>query len=175
MFSLLDARFCPICATPLETRRIDGKDRLVCPACGFILYINPKVAAGILIEDAGKVVLVRRGVPPSAGRWALPSGFAEYEETIEEAAAREAFEETGLRVEVDELLGVYSFHYEVTGHGVLVLFSGHVVGGELQAGDDAVEVRCFGPDELPPTEEIAFNTHWQVLRRWKQAKAIDIS
>ncbi len=172
MPSILEARYCPICASALERRLIDDKERPVCPACGFILYINPSVAAGILIEDAGKVVLVRRGVPPSAGYWALPSGFAEYEETIEETAIREAFEETGLQVGVDDLLGVYSYDNEVVGRGVLVLFRGHVVGGELRAGDDAEEVARFGPDELPPMQEIAFSTHRQALHDWKKARAV---
>lgn len=172
MPSLLDARFCPICATELETRLVDDKERLVCPNCDFILYINPKVAAGILIEDDDKVILVRRGVRPAKGAWALPSGFAEYEETIEETAVREASEETGLRVDIDDLLGVYSYHSEIVGRGVLVLFSGHAVGGEMQAGDDADEVGQFGPDELPPMEEIAFSTHRQALHDWKEAKAV---
>ncbi|MBS1253260.1 MAG: NADH pyrophosphatase [Anaerolineales bacterium] len=172
MPSLLEARFCPICAAELETRLVDDKERLVCPACSFILYINPKVAAGMLIEDDNKVVLVQRGVRPAKGTWALPSGFAEYEESIEESAVREALEETGLQVEVDDLLGVYSYHSEVVGRGVLVLFSGHVVGGEMRAGDDADEVGRFGPDELPPMERIAFSTHRQALHDWKQAKAV---
>lgn len=172
MPSIHEARFCPICASELETRLIDDKERLVCPACGFILYINPSVAAGILLEDAGKVVLVRRGVPPSADYWALPSGFAEYEETIQETAVREAYEETGLRVAVDDLIGVYSYDNEVIGRGVLVLFRGHATDGELRAGDDAAEVGRFGPDELPPMAEIAFNTHRQALHDWKQAKAV---
>lgn len=172
MPTILDARFCPICGSELETRRIDDKDRLVCRACDFILYINPKVAAGILVEDDGKVVLVRRGVQPSAGAWALPSGFAEYEETIEETAIREAYEETGLRVEVDGLLGVYSYDNEIIGRGVLVLFRGHGAGGVLRAGDDAAEVARFGPDELPPMGEVAFNTHRQALHDWKKARAV---
>lgn len=172
MSSLLEARFCPICASELQTRQIDDKERLVCPACGFILYINPKVAAGILVEDDGKVVLVRRGVPPAEGAWALPAGFAEYEETIEETAVREAFEETGLQTEVNDLLGVYSYSSDVVGRGVLVLFSGHAVGGELRAGDDADEVALFGPDELPSMEEIAFSTHRLALHDWRQAKAV---
>ena len=170
--SIREARFCPICASELETRLIDDKERLVCPACGFILYINPTVAAGLLLEDAGKVVLVRRGVEPSAGYWALPSGFAEYEETIEETAIREAYEETGLHVAVDDLIGVYSYDNEVIGRGVLVLFRGHAVDGELQAGDDAAEVGRFGPDDLPPITDIAFDTHRQALHDWKQARAV---
>jgi len=170
MSSILEAKFCPLCAGRLEPRLVDDKERLVCRECGFILYINPKVAAGALVEDDGKVVLVKRGVEPQRGAWALPSGFAEYEESIEETAIRETWEETGLEIELDALLGVYSYSNEVVGRGVLVLFRGHVVGGEIRAGDDAEEVRRFGPEELP--ENIAFATHREALREWKKARAV---
>lgn len=172
MPSILEARFCPLCAGRLEPRLIDDKERLVCRECGFILYINPKVAAGALVEDDGRVVLVRRGVEPERGAWALPSGFAEYDETIEETAIRETREETGLDIELDALLGVYSYSNEIVGRGVLVLFRGHVVGGEIRAGDDAMEVRRFAPDELP--ENIAFASHRQALHDWKRARAVVI-
>ncbi len=162
--------FCPQCGGRLVEKLVDKRKRLVCEACGFIFYINPKVAAGVLVEDDGRVVLVRRGVAPRVGYWGLPSGFAEYDETIEETAIRECREETGLEVELDDLLGVYSFTSDVHGRGVLIIYSAHVVGGELKAGDDALEVRFFAPDELP--EEIAFRSHYQALRDWKKARAI---
>jgi 8-oxo-dGTP diphosphatase len=146
---------------------IDERERLVCQECGFIFYINPKVAAGVLVEEEGQVVLVRRGIQPCAGYWALPSGFAEYGETIEETAVRECHEETGLEVELDDLLGVYSVNSDFYGCLVLVLYSGHVVGGELAAGDDASEAGLFAPDELPTN--IAFWAHRQALCDWKEA------
>ena len=158
-------KFCPHCAGRLAPQMIEGRERLVCQECSFIFYINPKVAAGALIENEGRVVLVRRGVEPRAGCWALPSGFVEYDETVEEAAIRECREETGLEVVLDGLLGVYSFRSDFYGHGVLVLYCAHVVGGELAAGDDASEVRLFAPAELPT--DIAFQAHRRALRDWK--------
>jgi ADP-ribose pyrophosphatase YjhB (NUDIX family) len=143
---------------------IDERERLVCQECGFIFYINPKVAAGALIEVEGRVVLVRRGIEPRAGCWALPSGFTEYGETIEETAIRECREETGLKIELDNLLGVYSVNSDFYGHLVLVLYSAHVVGGELIAGDDASEAGLFAPAELPT--DMAFQAHCQALRDW---------
>lgn len=163
-------KFCPQCGAKLVEKLVDKRKRLVCEACGFIFYINPKVAAGVLVEDNGQVVLVRRGVAPRVGYWGLPSGFAEYDETIEETAIRECMEETGLEVELNELLGVYSFTSGVHGRGVLILYSAHIMGGELKAGDDASEVSFFAPDELP--REIAFWSHYQALRDWKKARAI---
>jgi GNAT superfamily N-acetyltransferase len=95
----------------------------------------------------------------------------ERDEAPDQTAVRELEEETGLRVVVDNLLNVYSFSHEGTsGRGVLVLYAAHVVGGQLQAGDDAEEVGTFGPRELP--EDIAFDTHIQALRDWRRSKAI---
>jgi len=145
--------------------------RPVCPACGYVVYLDPKVGAGTVVEIQGKVVLVRRGMDPKRGYWSLPAGYVEHDEAPEETAVRETWEETGLQVAIDNLLGVYSFPHEGTGgRGVLVLYAAHVLGGDLRAGDDAIEVRTFGADELP--EDIAFNTHRQALHDWRRAKGI---
>jgi len=129
------------------------------------------VGAGALVEKDGQVVLIRRGVEPKAGYWSLPSGYVEADELAEAAAVREMEEETGLEIEVDDLLGVYSFGREPQ-TGVLILYSAHWVGGTLRPGDDAREVRTFAPGELPPDEEIAFGTHLQALHDWRRARAV---
>ncbi len=164
----LKPKFCPHCAGRLAPRMIDRWERLVCQECGFIFYINPKVAAGVLTEHEGRVVLVKRGIEPRAGYWALPSGFAEYGETIEQTAIRECHEETGLEIELDDLLGVYSVNSDFYGHLVLVLYSAHIVDGEMVAGDDASEVGLFAPAELPT--DIAFQAHREALRDWRKIK-----
>lgn len=163
-----EIRFCPRCAHRLETRLLEDRERLVCPSCGYIFYLNPKVAAGALVEADGKVLLVRRGVEPGRGAWGLPAGFAELDETIEETALREVREESGLVVELDELLGVYSFEWP--GRGVLILYSAHPVGGELAPGYDAEEARFFAPQELPLP--IAFRTHAQALDEWRRVRGL---
>jgi 8-oxo-dGTP diphosphatase len=166
----MDVKYCPKCATEL-VRQLDGdRERPACPSCGFVFYFNPIVGAGVLVESEGCVVLVRRKVEPKAGYWSLPAGHVEADELAEEAAARETYEETGLKIEIDDLLGVYSFGREPQ-TGVLILYSAHIIGGELQAGDDALEVRIFAPDELPD-DEIAFRTHRQALDDWRRARAI---
>jgi 8-oxo-dGTP diphosphatase len=167
----MDVRYCPLCATKLVWRLSGERERPTCPSCGFVFYFNPVVGAGTLVETGGRVVLVRRGVMPKEGYWSLPSGYVEADERAEEAAVRETREETGLQVELDDLLGVYSFGREPQ-TGVLILYSAHTVGGQLQAGDDAQEVRAFSPDELPPDEQIAFRTHLQALRDWRRARAV---
>jgi ADP-ribose pyrophosphatase YjhB (NUDIX family)/predicted GNAT family N-acyltransferase len=168
----MDVQYCPMCATRLEWRSAAGdRERPTCPACGFVFYFNPVVGAGALVETDGCVVLVRRGVEPKAGYWSLPSGYVEADELAEAAAARETWEETGLQVEIDDLLGVYSFGREPQ-TGVLILYSAHTIGGHLQAGDDAQEVGIFAPSEMPPDDQIAFRTHLQALRDWRRARAI---
>jgi ADP-ribose pyrophosphatase YjhB (NUDIX family)/GNAT superfamily N-acetyltransferase len=148
---------------------VGERNRPVCPACGFIYYLNPIVAAGALVEHDGKVALVQRGVEPGRGLWGLPSGYAEADESAEQAAARETWEEAHLRVEVEELLDAFSYGSEQD-RGVLLIYAASVVSGELAAGDDATDAGWFGPDELP---EIAFRTHREVLRQWRRARAVN--
>jgi 8-oxo-dGTP diphosphatase len=158
-------RYCPKCAGRLAMRQAFGRDRLVCQACGFILFRDPKLAAGALVAQNGKVLLARRSMNPEMGKWYVPAGFVEFDETVTQAAVREIHEETGLEVALDGLLGVYDFGSAQGGRGTLVLYRATVVGGSLQAGDDADAVAFFGPDELP--DDIAFETSRTALEAWK--------
>lgn len=167
-----EPKYCPQCGTALEIRLEGGRPRPTCPACGFIYYRNPVVAVGALVEVEGRVALIRRGVPPRAGYWGLPAGWAEAGETTEEAAIRETLEEAGLNIAIDELLNVYSFGGGDATPGVLVVYSAHVLSGELRPGDDASEAAFFSPTELPADGEIAFWTHRQVLLDWRRARAV---
>ncbi len=143
---------------------VGGRTRLVCPDCGFVLYQNPVPGAGVLVEMEDGVVLIRRGHPPHKGRWALPAGFIEADESTEEAAIRECKEETGLDVELIELFGVDSFPEGPIQSGIIIFYRARPLGGELRPGDDAAEVAIFAPDALPP--DVAFRTHRTVLARW---------
>ena len=104
-------RFCPVCGGRFERRVLRGgePERLVCTACGFILYLDPKVAVGTIVRDDGeRVLLLRRAIEPGYGKWVFPGGFVDRGEVVEQAAIREAREETGLDVTLVALLGVYS-------------------------------------------------------------------
>jgi 8-oxo-dGTP diphosphatase len=159
--------YCPRCRTELEDKLLFGRIRQVCPQCGFIHFVDPKVGAGVLAQMYdGSVVLVRRAVVPAIGSWCLPSGFVEYDEAPAEAAMRECLEETGLQVRLTGLLEVSQYVSEERGPGILILYRGEVVGGEAQAGDDASEVGFFSPDELP--EDIAFPSNRRALARWRE-------
>jgi ADP-ribose pyrophosphatase YjhB (NUDIX family)/GNAT superfamily N-acetyltransferase len=129
-----------------------------------VLYQNPVPGVGILVETDGGVILIRRGHPPHQGRWALPSGFIEADESIEDAAVRECKEETGLDVELVEIFGVDSFPEGPVQSGIIIFYRARPVGGDLRPGDDATEAAVFGPDRLPA--DLAFRTHRTVLARW---------
>ncbi len=107
-----------------------------------------------MVIQENRVLLIRRGQPPLLGEWSLPGGVLECGETLREAVAREAREETGLLIETDEMLGVYERVIRddakrVRYHYVLVDFLCRVVSGDLKAGSDAADVRWFTRDELP--------------------------
>jgi 8-oxo-dGTP diphosphatase len=109
---------------------------------------------GILIEDHS-ILLIQRKHSPFQGSWALPGGFVEYGEKTEDAMIREMFEETGLKIKIRALLGVYSDpHRDPRGHTVTVAYLVEPVGGALNAGDDARSVKFFKTNELP---ELAFD------------------
>jgi len=125
------------------------------------LWRKPSLTCdGLLIRD-GKALLVRRGREPFLGRHALPGGFVEYGESVEDCVVREVKEETGLDSEVVTLVGAYSeMGRDPRGHFVTLLFLLRETGGTLKAGDDAVSTGFFDLSDLP---ELAFD-HERMIR-----------
>jgi ADP-ribose pyrophosphatase YjhB (NUDIX family) len=149
-------RHCPVCAATLETRDLDGHERLVCSECGHVLYRNPAPAAGVIVMEDDRLLWVQRRFDPRRNLWTFPAGFVEYDEHVEECAVREMREETGLDVEITRLFGVYMAMDDPRTRVVLILYLAQRTGGELSPGDDAVDARFFPIDEPPP---IAFRAH----------------
>jgi ADP-ribose pyrophosphatase YjhB (NUDIX family)/N-acetylglutamate synthase-like GNAT family acetyltransferase len=159
-----ELKFCPNCGhSPLDMREEGGRLRQVCPNCGYIHFVNPIPAVGILIEKDGGVVLIKRSNPPHKDEWTLPSGFIELAESAEEAAIREAEEETGLKVEIIELAAVNSFPEGPPASGIIIFFRARPVGGVLQGGDDASEAKVYQPDAIP---RLPFRTHREMIAQW---------
>ncbi len=157
-------QFCPQCGATMASKRVGDRERLVCSACDFVFYQNPVPAVAIIIPRDEKIVLVRRAEAPRQGYWCLPAGFMELDESPQECALRETKEETGLDIRVTKLFGVDIGRDDPRAKVVLIVFLAEIVGGELQAGDDASEAGLFGLDELP--EEIAFRTHRRAIARY---------
>lgn len=107
--------------------------------------VTPLLTVDALITDPTLgVVLIRRRHPPFAGQWALPGGFVDVDESCESACVREALEETGLKVAIRGLAGVYSAPgRDPRGATASVVYQCQVVGGEIEGGDDAAEARWF--------------------------------
>lgn len=153
--------YCPRCATLLDHEMRFGKMRPVCPSCGWIHFVDPKVAAAVLIEQHGRVLLVRRINEPFRGMWTLPAGFINGGEDPAEAAERECLEETGLSVRVNRVLEIISGKEHPRGADFIIVYQAHVLGGELKPDDDADAVEWFGRDQLPP---LAFRATQKVLQ-----------
>lgn len=162
-------RFCFACGGALERRLILDRPRLVCSRCGEVTYLDAKVAASTVTRlDDGRVVLVRRSIEPGYGLWVMPGGFVERGETVADGAVRETYEEIGLEVAVDGLLGVYSYPETVV---VVVVYTAHPVGGRLlRASAECMEVRAFAPDEIP-WDAIAFKSSRDALTTWTRMLA----
>ena len=144
----VEYRFCPRCGGDLDKRIVKASEpkRLVCRACSFIFYQDPKVVAGTVFTLDGGIVLLKRGVEPALGKWVFPGGYVDRGESVQEAAVRETKEESQLDVKLGPLLNVYSYPRSPN---VIVVYTGDVIGGELAAADESLEARIFAPKEVP--------------------------
>lgn len=154
--------FCPRCAGRLETRVLkEGEpERLVCGNCGFVFYLGPKLVAGAIFELDGEIVLIQRAIEPGYGKWTFPGGFVERGETAEAAAEREVLEESGLEIEVEGIIGLYSYEGQIP---AIAVFNAKVTGGEPRALDETLDVKSFTHDSLP-WAKIAFPSTEHALK-----------
>jgi len=158
-------RFCPVCGGPLESRSLKNSDpaRLVCTTCGFVFYLDPKLAVGTIItDDQNRVVLVKRAIEPGYGKWVFPGGYVDRGEEVQAAAVREAREETGLDVRLERLINIYSYAGRVP---VIVVYAATMVGGCLGCDDEGLEAQFFEPETIP-WEELAFRSTREALREF---------
>ncbi len=164
-----DYVFCPYCATRLEARVAFDRVRPVCPACGFIHFHDPKVAVIALATWQDRVLLIRRGVEPMKGMWALPGGYMDAGEEPTAALARELDEEVGLGVQIVGLLGVFPMIGAGAANlGVVLAYHCEVDGAQpppLVCQDDVTEAGWFQPQELPG--ELAFASTETLLAAWR--------
>ena len=137
------ARFCPQCGGALESPDACARD-----GCGWIQYHDPKLAVVVLVrDDEGRLLTIRRNHEPAMHQWSWPSGFVDAGERVEDAAAREVREETGVKAEIEELLGVWSG----AGEQVVVLaYRARSIGGALRPGPEATAAAWTPLSRRPP-------------------------
>ncbi len=159
-----DDKFCAGCGARLTLREHEGQRRPVCPQCGRVVYYDPKLAAACVVERDGKTLMVRRAVQTGYGLWSMPGGYVDRGEIVEDAAAREVWEETGLLVEVGQLIGIFS---DAGNPVVVAAYAARETGGVLEPGPESLEAGFFPPEGLPP---LAFPRDEQIMRRWREIR-----
>lgn len=159
-----ELKFCPQCGGCLVERLLETEDRprLVCDACTRVFYQNPRIIAAALPINENGVVLLRRGIEPRIGAWTFPAGYMELGESVEEAAIREAKEETNLDIELTSLLDIYSRREAGV---VIIVFLARVLGGQPSTSRESLEIAEFPPDQVP-WDELAFPSVIWALEAW---------
>jgi len=160
-----ELRFCPLCAGAMVEKMVlpERRTHRVCSRCGYIAFLSPKLVAGCLVVAQGKALLLRRGNEPQRQRWTFPGGYVDLGESPIEAAARETFEEVGMRVRVERLLGLY--WSEPNPSTVVAVYLAAPGIEPPTTSDEALEVKYFEPAAIP-WDEIAFPTTLKALRDW---------
>lgn len=141
----------------------DDRERLTCPDCGFVAYENPKMVAGSVVSVDERIMLCRRAIEPRKGFWTLPAGFLELNETPEEGARREAWEEARARISINALLAVYSVPRISQ---VQLIYRATLAEPGFEAGPESLEVALFTWADIP-WNEIAFPSVRWALDEYK--------
>ena len=158
-------QYCPVCGGRLDERQLKAGDpaRLVCQSCGFVFYLDPKVAVGTIIRmPDDRIVLVRRAIDPGYGKWVFPGGYVDRGEPLLSAARREALEESGLEIELHGLVDIYSYAGRAP---IIIVYAASMVGGVLAIDDESLEARTFTRDEIP-WDDLAFRSTYEALKAY---------
>lgn len=156
-------KFCSECGAQFPDEQLTKEFRH-CPNCGARQFANPTPAVSVLVRKNDQVLLCRRtSTSLGTGQWCLPAGFIEFDEDFLSAARREVAEETGLIIEVDKVISVVSNFFNPKIHSLVVVLLANVIGGDMQAGDDADAVDWFDPSDLP---DLAFEADEHIIERY---------
>jgi ADP-ribose pyrophosphatase YjhB (NUDIX family) len=166
-------KYCKNCGTAVVYRLPDDGDtkkRAVCPACNTVHYENPLNVVGTVPVWGDKVLLCKRNIEPRKGKWTLPAGFMELEETTTEGAARETVEEAGAQFEMQSLFSVLSVPKVGQVH---LFYRAKLTSDQFAPGYETQEAKLFAEADIP-WDEIAFRTVKVTLERFFQDRAIGV-
>jgi ADP-ribose pyrophosphatase YjhB (NUDIX family) len=156
---------CKQCGTAVVYRVPDDgdtKERAVCPSCDTIHYENPLNVVGTVPHWGDKVLLCKRNIEPRFGKWTLPAGFMELNETTAEGAARETDEEAGAQFEME---GLFTLLNVARVGQVHLFYRARLLSDQFKPGTETIEAQLFAEDEIP-WDEIAFRTVKETLERY---------
>ena len=162
-------RFCPVCGGALERTLLKPgePERPVCRACGYVIYLDPKVAVGTIITNGdGQIALVRRSIEPGYGKWVFPGGYVDRGEELLVAALREAREEASLEIRIDGLINLYSYAGQTA---IIIVYGATMVGGQLRSDDESLDAAWFDTADLP-WAELAFRSTHDALHDYLAAR-----
>jgi ADP-ribose pyrophosphatase YjhB (NUDIX family) len=147
---------CSQCGARLVLRIPEGdtRPRHVCPCCGEIHYLNPKLVIGCLAEWEGRLLLCRRAIEPCHGLWTLPAGFMENGESTAQAALRETAEEACARAVIERLFALVSIPSIDQVH---LFYRARLLDGEFAAGEESLETALFDESQIP-WDRLAFRS-----------------
>ena len=140
----------------------DDRERSVCPDCGYVHYVNPKLVVGCVVEHEDRILLCKRSIEPRQGMWTVPAGYLETGETVAEGATREVREEACAEV---ELIAPYILVNLTFVDEIYFMFRAHLRDGKFAAGHETLEARLFTEDEIP-WDKIAFSAVEVTLRHY---------
>lgn len=140
--------YCPKCGFKTSPSEVEGKIRDVCDSCGMILYQQWKVSAGVRVAIKNKILLVQRGHEPWKGKWHMPAGYVEVDETPIQAAEREALEETGYNVQVKKLVDCYQDIEDPRGNVIVLLYDAEILDGKPVTSAETASIGFFGEDDV---------------------------
>jgi ADP-ribose pyrophosphatase YjhB (NUDIX family) len=158
-------KHCRACGSPVSYRIPDDGDtkpRAICVSCQTIHYENPLNVVGTVPAWGDKVLLCKRNIEPRLGKWTLPAGFMELNETVAEGAARETVEEAGAQFEMQELFTLISVVHVGQVH---LFFRARLTSDQFAPGYETQEARLFAEDEIP-WDELAFRTTRETLHHY---------
>ncbi len=166
-----EVKFCIKCGTKLIVKSDhEGKVRKMCAECDWIFYENPLPAAVcVILNKKREILLIKRKVEPSAGKWALPSGYVEIDQTPEKCAVVELKEETGLKGKIISFLGYNMQTSQICKKVISFGFHLKKIGGKLIPGDDALDAKFFPIKKIP---ELPFSSHKKFIQIIKKQKGI---
>ena len=165
MFHHSPIKHCKNCGTAVVYRIPDDGDtreRAVCPACNTIHYENPLNVVGTVPHFGDQVLLCKRNIEPRFGKWTLPAGFMELNETTAQGAARETDEEAGAQFELQDLFSILNVARVGQVH---IYYRARLLSTDFAPGHETIEARLFTEAEIP-WDEIAFKTVKETLERY---------
>ena len=158
-----DLKYCTFCANSLVLRSSDGKNTHYCSQCNRFTFLDPKLVSIGLLCKSEKLLLVQRNIEPGKGKWAIPGGYVDQGEIVEDALTREIFEETGFKTKTLGLIGIYSQKNEIV---VVIAYSAKIIAGNISDKSSEVQaVDFFSPDDLPT---LAFHRDKDIIADWQQ-------